>query len=166
MQTPTPNQCRRCGQLAAAAALLSLVHLTGCTTSPRSGELFDPLAVPEGNTKVASSTPTEAGFLDLVRTYCGEERVGDATLVGLLDTDPRFRALTTDLYHGELTNDGYMRAVLTRHPAPDANVDATGCVVKQLQKCFGGRCAVPAPTRPLPERDPPTGMEAYDTGPG
>jgi hypothetical protein len=142
--------------------IATLPTLTGCA-NPRTDDTFDELAEPAPNVETTPfARPTETGYLDLVRTYCGRLAVGDASVAALLDTDRRFLAATKGLYHGELTNDEFIREVLERHPAQDANADAIGCIVNQLQKCYSERCSVPAARRPLPKRDPPEGLEVYD----
>ncbi|MCF7984512.1 MAG: hypothetical protein K9L70_08925 [Thiohalocapsa sp.] len=146
--------------LAVSAGVLLL--LAGCGGNPRTQAPFDELAEP--GPEVRSQPvwePSEEGFLRLVRHACGGLSVGDSTVAALLERDPGFLSLTTDLYHGELSNDGYARRVLEAHPAADANIEATGCVVNQLQTCFGGRCDVPAGTRPLPARDTDAAIEAF-----
>jgi hypothetical protein len=147
-----------------AAALLQ-----GCAGYPLSGDTFDELKDPGPTVPTPATPPNADDFLELVLAYCGDARVGDArvgdTRLGpLLATDPRFRALITGLFNGDLTNDELIRRVAERHPAPDANVEAMGCVVDQMQKCYSGRCAVPARRR-LPEPVPPAAdFEAWDTG--
>lgn len=150
----------------AGVALVSLVvQLSACTSSPRTQTGLDEIAEPgptSATEVVPDERPSEAGFLSLVQRYCGPLAVGDATIAERLRTDPAFRQLTTDLYHGNLSNDRYMRHLLSRYPAADANVDATGCVVNQMQKCYTKRCSVPVSERSLPERNPQETLEVYD----
>ena len=143
-------------------AIAAMLALTGCPGNPRTGDTFDHLADPGPKVPTPAAPPSEAGFLDMVRAYCGELGVGDATLGALLAADTRFRALTTGLFHGDLTNDQLIRMVAERHPAPDANVEAIGCIADQMQKCYSGRCAVPAERR-LPEPAAPADLDAWDT---
>lgn len=149
-------------------ALLSLVvQLTACTSSPRTQTPHDELTEPApGADIVPGERPSEAGFFSLVERYCGALAVGDEAISARLRGDPVFRQLTSDLFHGDLTNDQYIRRLMTRYPAADANVDAAGCVVNQMQKCYTERCSVPVTERPLPERSPPDALEVYDSGRG
>jgi hypothetical protein len=86
--------------------------------------------------------PTRSGFLSLVRHHCSGFGIGDSTVGNLLSTDPAFQRLTVQLYRGDISNDEYINRVLEMHPAADANVPGTGCVVNQLQHCLSGRCEV------------------------
>jgi hypothetical protein len=146
-----------------ALVILFAQLISACANSPRTQDPYDELAEPgPAPDVVPEERPSEDGFLSLVQHYCGRQAVGDATIAERLRTDPAFRELTLGLYHGELTNGQYTRRLLARHPAADANVDATGCVVNQLQKCYRERCSVPIAERPLPERTPPRDLEVYE----
>jgi hypothetical protein len=97
--------------------------------------------------------PSEDGFLERVRHYCAAFPIGDSTVGSLLATDPTFQSMTSRLYRGDLSNDGFAFQVLELHPANDANVPGTGCMINELDACFAGRCQVPdtpAATAPLP----------------
>jgi len=139
------------------------MQFTGCANYPRTqaaledstdrrtpGAVSDPLA-----------KPSQDGFIRLVRTYCGEFRVGSEKVRDLVSNATVFERLTLSLYHGNLTNDQYLRRVQDEYPSPTGNIEATGCVVNQLQKCFGERCDLPAAERRLPERNPSDDMNAY-----
>lgn len=116
-----------------AAALLVLL-LAGCATdNPMRGALRDSIGNPFGG-------PTEQGFQSLVRKNCGDRMVGGQSIAELMDSDTTFRQLTGRLYRGDLSNDTFMKLVLDEHPAADANIPATGCVVRQLDVCFNSRC--------------------------
>lgn len=131
------------------AALLALGVLTaGCTSD---GKITSTLANGIGN---PFKGPTEGGFLELVRHYCAPYPIGDSSVGSLLATDPTFKTLTSRLYRGDLSNDAFSLRVLELHPAEDANVPGTGCMINQLGACFARRCEVPqgtpAATVPLP----------------
>jgi hypothetical protein len=98
--------------------------------------------------------PTEAGFLSLVRHHCAGLGIGGSSVGALLASDASFKTLTSKLYRGDISNDEYINQVLAMHPADDANVPATGCIIDQLQDCLAGRCEVTASAGPATPRDP------------
>lgn len=119
---------------AAPAAALLMLLLAGCAAdNPMQGALRESIGNPFGG-------PTEAGFQSLVRKHCSDRMVGGQSIAELMDSDTTFRQLTGRLYRGDISNDAFMKLVLDEHPAPDANIPATGCVVRQLDICFNSRC--------------------------
>jgi hypothetical protein len=128
------TRARFAGAATAGAALLALTVLAGCAAdNPMQGALRGSIANPFGG-------PSEDGFRALVRKHCGSELVGGQSVASLMDSDTTFRQLTGRLYRGDISNDGFMNQVLQEHPAADANIPATGCVVNQLDTCFNTRC--------------------------
>ncbi len=128
------------------AALLALGILTaGCAGDDKITRMLNLGSLFHG--------PSEQGFLERVRHYCADYPVGEATVGSLLATDPTFQTMIGRLYRGDLSNDAFAFQVLELHPAADANVPATGCLVNQLDACFAGRCRVPetpAAAAPMP----------------
>jgi len=134
------------------ATLAMLVVLTGaaamltaCTGSPRTDQPMENFENPfAGILKNPFHGPTEAGFLDLAGHYCSDFSIGNQSVGGLLAGDQAFRTLTTKLYSGDISNDEYINQVQELHPADDANIPATGCIIDQLQNCYNGPCEVTA----------------------
>ncbi len=114
------------------------VFLSGCASD---AQVSDPLAS-LGN---PFQRPTEAGFRALVQANCGQMNIGSTTVNALLGSDSTFDDLVTALYDGDISNDEFMNQVLLQHPAPDANVPATGCIMDQLDQCFAETCQVQTP---------------------
>jgi len=150
------------------ALLAATSQLPGCANYPRTQSPSDEGGnVPSAQAIAAPlESPTEAGYLRLVDTYCSEFSVGDQSLGSLLRADTTFADMTRSLYQGALSNDQFIRRVSEVYPAPDSNVEAAGCVVNQLQKCFSERCDLPAPERRLPERNPPDGLHVFGVSSG
>lgn len=117
------------------AAALIAVLLSGCATQ---GRVTDPLAA-LGN---PFQRPTETGFRAMMQSSCGSLSVGNTTVGALLDEDEAFDTMVTALYQGDISNDEFMNQVLLQHPAPNANIPATGCIMDQLEQCFAETCKV------------------------
>lgn len=109
--------------------------ISGCATD---AQVTDPLAS-LGN---PFQRPNEAGFRALVQANCGTLSIGSTTVNALLGSNSTFDELITALFRGDISNDEFMNQVLLQHPAPDANVPATGCVMDQLEQCFAETCKV------------------------
>lgn len=90
--------------------------------------------------------PTESGFRAMSRASCGTMSVGDSTVSALMAGDEAFNAMLGALYRGDISNDEFMNQVLEAHPAADANVPATGCIMDQLAQCFAEECKVQTPS--------------------
>lgn len=146
--------------LGSIALALALTTLGGCASDGKG--LRNPFA------GVPFRRSSEADFMALVKHQCAALPVGSDTVGGLLATDQAFEDATRKLYQGDLSNDEYLNLILASHPAADANVPATGCVVDTLQTCLSGPCTVAAaasaasPYRPaaqaataVPAEDPP-----------
>jgi hypothetical protein len=126
---------------AAAVALLTLLLGACASDSPMQGALRESIGNPFGG-------PTEQGFQDLVRKHCGDRLVGGQSVATLLDGDSTFRQLSGRLYRGDPPNDAFMQQLLQEYPAADANIPATGCVIRQLNTCLNTKCdgrAAPSP---------------------
>jgi hypothetical protein len=141
-----PQNSRRPLQLAALFALGALA--SGCADN---GTITSTLANSIGN---PFGGPSEAGFLERVRHYCAAYPIGDSTVGSLLASDPTFKSLASRLYRGDVSNDAFAFQVLELHPADDANVPGTGCIINQLDACFNRRCR--APDTPAAAPLPPT----------
>lgn len=137
LRTVRPDRARFAPAAAArtrALAIAAIAAIAGCTSdNPMQGALRESIGNPFGG-------PTEAGFASLVRSNCGDRLVGGQRLATLMDGDTAFRQLTSRLYRGDISNDAFMNVLLQEHPAPDANIPATGCVIEQLNTCFNTRC--------------------------
>ncbi|TVQ87568.1 MAG: hypothetical protein EA400_10960 [Chromatiaceae bacterium] len=138
----TPRVGPRTGRAAAALtgslglSLVTVLLTTGCGMT---ADWTRPLA----------GRPTEAGFLALVQAHCSDFSVGEHRLGDLLANDQLFQDLTARLFQGDLSGDEYLNQILALHPAADANVPATGCVLDQLQTCQLGPCEVTEPSAPV-----------------
>ncbi|WP_462323132.1 hypothetical protein [Halochromatium sp.] len=126
----------RGARLLLAATVAAVI--SGCASN---AQVSDPLAS-LGN---PFQRPTEAGFRSLIQANCGTMSIGSKTVSALLGSDSSFDGLVTALYEGDISNDEFMNQVLLQHPAPDANVPATGCVMDQLAQCFAETCKVQTP---------------------
>jgi hypothetical protein len=132
----------------AGLVLSSLLALAaaGCTTDSKISDPLTQLGNP-------FDRPSEAGFRAMAKANCGSMSVGDSTVGELMRDDDAFNRLVSSLYSGDTSNDEFMNQVLLEHPAPDANVPATGCVINQLAKCFAETCKVqPTAARAAAER--------------
>jgi hypothetical protein len=121
--------------------------LLGCSSGGGVQGLFD---VPPGARFSGSS---ENGFLARVVHFCADTTVGNQRLGGLLEQDAQVRALTLELYRGEVSNDEYVTRLLSLHPAANGNVPAAGCVIEQFNACTSGQCSQPATTADKPETE-------------
>lgn len=124
-------------------ALIVALSLTlgGCATEER---ITDP-SVYLGN---PFHRPTESGFRDMARAGCGTMSLGDSTVDALLGANQAFDTLVSALYNGDISNDEFMNQVLLQHPAADANIHATGCIMDQLAQCFAETCKAEAAVKP------------------
>jgi hypothetical protein len=126
---------RRVGLLLAVVGL----GIAGCGNEPRISDPLTSLGNP-------FSRPSEPAFRAMIKASCGTKRVGDTTVTALLnDSDGPFNTLVSSLYSGDISNDEFMNQVLLEHPANDANVPATGCIIDQLAQCFADECKVQTP---------------------
>jgi hypothetical protein len=138
---PMPDTCqtrqrpaRSVPAPAAAVALLALALLGGCAAdNPMRGALRDSVGPLFGG-------PSEAGFVALVDQNCGEKLVGGETVATLMERDTTFRQLTSRLYTGDISKDGFTNQLLQEYPAADANIPATGCIARALDTCLSTRC--------------------------
>jgi len=143
-----------------AAMSCGFIVLAGCSGNPRTEHPFENLSNPfAGVLENAFHRPSESGFLRLAEHYCASFSVGDTTVGALLTDDTPFRALSVDLYGGEISNGEYINRVVDLHPADNANIPATGCVIDQLQNCFSGRCEVATATGQSPPPQIPERLE-------
>jgi len=155
-----PQNSRRSLKLAAFVALGVLA--AGCAEN---GKITSTLANGIGN---PFGGPSEAGFLERVRHYCAAYPIGEATVGSLLASDPIFKSLTSRLYRGDLSNDAFAFQALELHPADDANVPGTGCIINQLDACFNRRCRAPdtpaaAPLPPMENTEDAAMSDPNDT---
>ncbi|MBK5929536.1 hypothetical protein [Halochromatium salexigens] len=120
-----------------AFLVVLIVTLGGCATE---GKVTDP-SVYIGN---PFHRPTESGFRDMARAGCGSMSIGDSTVGALLGKNQAFDGLISALYQGDISNDEFMNQVLLQHPAADANIHATGCIMDQLAQCFAETCKAEA----------------------
>lgn len=159
-RSPSPGSL-----LAVAGALACTAALVGCAGDDGYRGVRTSLS---GSIGHPFDGPTEKGFVAMVMHSCAALPVGDATVGALLDTDERFQALTTELYHGDISNDEYINRILLLHPAPDANIPATGCIINQLQTCLASPCKVgadadlPSTAEDIPAVDP----DVFEPQPG
>ncbi|NBC47777.1 MAG: hypothetical protein GVY22_07280 [Gammaproteobacteria bacterium] len=116
-------------------AILAASSLAGCGSEPRMSDPLTQLGNP-------FSRPSESGFRAMAKASCGTKSVGETTVTELLKGDTAFNELTSALYRGDISNDEFMNQVLLAHPAADANVPATGCIIDQLAQCFAEECKV------------------------
>lgn len=116
-------------------AILASLSLAGCGSEPRMSEPLAQLGNP-------FNRPSEAGFRAMAVANCGAKSVGQTTVAELLDGDTVFNELTGALYRGDISNDEFLNQVLLVHPAADANVPATGCIIDQLARCLAEDCKV------------------------
>lgn len=120
------------------AALIAL-STVGCSTDTS-------MTNPVLNAGNLFKHPTESGFRAMARASCGTMSIGDSTVSGLMAGDEGFNAMVSALYQGDISNDEFMNQVLEAHPADDANVPATGCIMDQLAECFAEACEVQTPS--------------------
>lgn len=113
----------------APLALVALALTTGCETATQW-------------TQPWGGHVSQSGFFALTQANCSDLSVGERRLGDLLANDQLFQDLTTRLFQGDLSGDEYLNQLLALHPANDANVPATGCVIDQLQACQLGPCEV------------------------
>lgn len=138
-RSPAPRigQGSRRGGLLCAAALTAL-GIAGCATDGQMGGPFASLMTQRGH-------PTESGFRTMIEASCGEKSVGDSTVAALMRSDSSFNELIASLYSGDISNDEFLNQVLLEHPATDANVPATGCIIDELAQCFAYACKPQTP---------------------
>lgn len=117
------------------SAALAAVLIGGCTTQ---GSVTDPLA----NLGNPFQRPTESGFRAMTQASCSSLSIGNTTVGALLGKDQAFDTMITALYQGDISNDEFMNQLLLQHPAPNANIPATGCIMDQLEQCFAETCKV------------------------
>jgi hypothetical protein len=120
-------------------AMMVLLGLIGCSGDVR---MTDPIR----NAGNLFKHPTESGFRAMSRASCGTMSVGNSTVSALMAGDEAFNTMLGALYRGDISNDEFMNQVLEAHPAADANVPATGCIMDQLAQCFAEECKVQTPT--------------------
>jgi len=114
---------------------LIALALVGCATESRVSDPLTHLGNP-------FDRPSESGFRAMATASCGSMGIGDRTVGELMRDDASFNRLVSSLYAGDISNDEFMNQVLLEHPAPDANVPATGCIINQLARCFAEECKV------------------------
>lgn len=119
--------------LVLSVGLVIALGFTGCTNEARMSAPLAQLGNP-------FNRPSESGFRAMVEASCGSKGVGETTVAELMGGDNAFNALTSALYRGDISNDEFMNQVLLAHPAPNANLPATGCIIDQLAQCFAEEC--------------------------
>ncbi|MGB5737119.1 MAG: hypothetical protein WBM40_22045 [Thiohalocapsa sp.] len=126
---------------AAAGCIAGALLLVGGCASDSGGKPFSGMKNPlEGGFGNPFKRPTEAGFFALVRKNCAPYSIGGQGLGTLQPSDGGIGATTAKLDRGDVSNDEYINLLLQEHPAEDANVPATGCVINQLDTCLSTNC--------------------------
>ncbi|MBK1705350.1 hypothetical protein CKO40_12530 [Halochromatium glycolicum] len=121
----------------ASLTIAAAFSLAGCGSEPRMSEPLTQLGNP-------FSRPSESGFRAMAKASCGDKSVGETTVAELMEGDTVFNDLTSALYRGDISNDEFLNQVLLAHPAANANVPATGCIIDQLAQCFAEECKAQA----------------------
>lgn len=127
---------------ALAAGCLGMILLAGCAGNGSDGSFSGIAAAFSSSVGNPLNRPSQQGFEALIRHNCADQTIGGRPVSSLIAEDEPFRTLTSQLYRGDISNDEYINQVLRLHPADDANIPATGCIIDQLQSCLSGNCDV------------------------